>query len=103
MDWQRDVDSLELATHWYLGEALEDSLSLPLPSNFGVLLYSMYTVNNTVVDVYVTAGFGLIGYLFFKLGYEPPPLLLGFVLGPMMEENFRRALFCCHVATSQPS
>jgi len=52
----------------------------------------VYTVNNTVFDVYVTAGFGLIGYLFFKLGCEPPPLLLGFVLGPMMEENFRRAL-----------
>jgi TctA family transporter len=52
----------------------------------------VYTVNNTVFDVYVTAAFGLIGYLFFKLGCEPPPLLLGFVLGPMMEENFRRAL-----------
>jgi hypothetical protein len=52
----------------------------------------VYTVNNTVFDVYVTAGWGLIGYLFFKLGCEPPPLLLGFVLGPMMEENFRRAL-----------
>ena len=52
----------------------------------------VYTVNNTVFDVYVTAGFGLIGYLFFKLGCEPPPLLLGLVLGPMMEENFRRAL-----------
>jgi TctA family transporter len=52
----------------------------------------VYTVNNTVFDVYITAAFGLIGYLFFKLGCEPPPLLLGFVLGPMMEENFRRAL-----------
>jgi TctA family transporter len=52
----------------------------------------VYTVNNTVFDVYVTAAFGIIGYLFFKLGCEPPPLLLGFVLGPMMEENFRRAL-----------
>ena len=52
----------------------------------------VYTVNNTVFDVYVTAAFGLIGYLFYKLGCEPPPLLLGFILGPMMEENFRRAL-----------
>ena len=52
----------------------------------------VYTVNNTVFDVYVTAAFGLIGYVFLKLGCEPPPLLLGFVLGPMMEENFRRAL-----------
>jgi putative tricarboxylic transport membrane protein len=36
--------------------------------------------------------FGFIGYLFFKLGCEPAPLLLGFILGPMMEENLRRAL-----------
>jgi TctA family transporter len=52
----------------------------------------VYTVNNSIFDVYITAGFGIIGYLFFKLGCEPAPLLLGFVLGPMMEENFRRAL-----------
>jgi TctA family transporter len=52
----------------------------------------VYTVNNSIIDVYITASFGIIGYLFFKLGCEPAPLLLGFVLGPMMEENFRRAL-----------
>ena len=38
------------------------------------------------------AAFGLVGYLFHKLGCEPAPLLLGFILGPMMEENLRRAL-----------
>jgi TctA family transporter len=52
----------------------------------------VYTVNNNNFDVFMTAIFGIIGYLFFKLGCEAPPLLLGFVLGPMMEENFRRAL-----------
>ena len=52
----------------------------------------VYTVNNTTFDIFLTAGFGVIGYLFTKLGCEAPPLLLGFVLGPMMEENFRRAL-----------
>jgi TctA family transporter len=52
----------------------------------------VYTVSNSVFDVFVTAGFGVIGYMFFKFGCEPAPLLLGFVLGPMMEENFRRAL-----------
>ena len=36
--------------------------------------------------------FGVVGYVFFKLGCEPAPLLLGFILGPMMEENLRRAL-----------
>ena len=52
----------------------------------------VYTVNNTTFDIYLTAGFGVIGYLFTKLGCEGAPLLLGFVLGPMMEENFRRAM-----------
>ena len=49
-------------------------------------------MNNSIFDVYVTAAFGVIGYMFVKFGCEPAPLLLGFVLGPMMEENFRRAL-----------
>lgn len=51
-----------------------------------------YTVNNNVFDVYVAAGFGFLGYLFIKLKCEGAPLLLGFVLGPMMEEYFRRGL-----------
>ncbi len=52
----------------------------------------VYTVNNTDVDVIMTALFGFVGVLFMKLGCEPAPLLLGFVLGPMMEENLRRAM-----------
>ncbi len=51
-----------------------------------------YTVNNDTFSVIATAAFGLLGYVFIKLGCEPAPLLLGFVLGPMMEENFRRSL-----------
>jgi putative tricarboxylic transport membrane protein len=51
-----------------------------------------FTLNNNNFDVYVTAMFAVIGYLFYKLGCEPAPLLLGFILGPMMEENLRRAL-----------
>jgi putative tricarboxylic transport membrane protein len=51
-----------------------------------------YTVNSSIFDVYMTAAFGLLGYVFNKLGCEGAPLLLGFVLGPMMEENFRRSL-----------
>ena len=51
-----------------------------------------YTLNNNSFDVYMTALFAVIGYAFFKLGCEPAPLLLGFILGPMMEENLRRAL-----------
>jgi TctA family transporter len=52
----------------------------------------VYTVNNTSFDVMQTAFFGFIGVVFAKLECEPAPLLLGFVLGPMMEENLRRAL-----------
>ena len=51
----------------------------------------VYSVSSSF-DVLLTAGFGLLGYVFHKLGCEGAPLLLGFVLGPMMEENFRRAL-----------
>jgi putative tricarboxylic transport membrane protein len=52
----------------------------------------VYTVNNTNMDIMLTAFFGFMGVLFMKLGCEPAPLLLGFVLGPMMEENLRRAM-----------
>ena len=52
----------------------------------------LYTLNNNNFDVFVAAGFGVVGYFFYKLGCEPAPLLLGFILGPMMEENLRRAL-----------
>ena len=51
-----------------------------------------YSVNNSVEDVYITAAFGFMGYMFLRLGLEPAPLMLGFILGPMLEENFRRAL-----------
>ncbi|MEO5732337.1 MAG: tripartite tricarboxylate transporter permease [Rubrivivax sp.] len=52
----------------------------------------LYTLNNNPFDVYMGAGFAALGYVFYKLGCEPAPLLLGFILGPMMEENLRRAL-----------
>jgi len=52
----------------------------------------VYSINNTSFDVSQTAVFGALGLLFFKLECEPAPLLLGFVLGPMMEENLRRAM-----------
>jgi putative tricarboxylic transport membrane protein len=52
----------------------------------------LYTLNNNTFDVYAGALFGVIGYIFYKLHCEPAPLLLGFILGPMMEENLRRAL-----------
>src|SRR6476620_610864 len=52
----------------------------------------VYSTNNNTFDIWMVGAFGIIGYLFTKLGCEPAPLLLGFILGPMMEENLRRAL-----------
>ncbi|MBU1443712.1 MAG: tripartite tricarboxylate transporter permease, partial [Gammaproteobacteria bacterium] len=52
----------------------------------------VYSTNNNTFDVWMVAVFGVIGYAFIKLGCEPAPLLLGLILGPMMEENLRRAL-----------
>jgi putative tricarboxylic transport membrane protein len=52
----------------------------------------VYSTNNNTFDIWLVAGFGFLGYLFNKLGCEPAPLLLGLILGPMMEENLRRAL-----------
>jgi TctA family transporter len=52
----------------------------------------VYSISNAPMDVLLAALFGFIGYTFIKMDMEPAPLLLGFVLGPMMEENLRRAL-----------
>jgi putative tricarboxylic transport membrane protein len=52
----------------------------------------IYSVNNAPVDVILAGAFGLVGYWLIKHDFEPAPLLLGMVLGPLMEENLRRAL-----------
>ncbi len=60
----------------------------------------VYSTNNNTFDIWMVAIFGVIGYIFIKLGAEPAPLLLGFILGPMMEENLRRALLLSRGAWS---
>ena len=52
----------------------------------------VFSLNNSDFDVYLMALFGLLGYVFAKLDCEPAPMLLGFILGPMMEEYLRRAM-----------
>jgi putative tricarboxylic transport membrane protein len=52
----------------------------------------VYSLNNATFDVYLMALFGLLGYIFAKLECEPAPMLLGYILGPMMEEFLRRAM-----------
>ena len=51
-----------------------------------------FSVNNNVDDIFVTVFFGALGYTFMRLGLDAAPLMLGFILGPMLEENFRRAM-----------
>ena len=52
----------------------------------------VFSVNNSVWDIFIMVAFGFLGYIFAKLDCEPAPMLLGFILGPMMEEFLRRAL-----------
>ncbi|MGZ5137812.1 MAG: tripartite tricarboxylate transporter permease, partial [Burkholderiales bacterium] len=52
----------------------------------------IYSVNNSSFEIYLTAFFGVIGFLWLRFEMQPAPMLLGFVLGPLMEENLRRAL-----------
>ena len=71
-------------------------LKVPYRLMFGTILLfcciGIYSINNNPADVYFTAFFGLVGYVFIKVGMEPAPMLLGFVLGRLMEEKLRQAL-----------
>ncbi|GIK87099.1 MAG: hypothetical protein BroJett026_25800 [Betaproteobacteria bacterium] len=71
-------------------------LAIPYRALFpAILLFcaiGTYNVGNSAADVFVLAAFGAIGYVFVKLDCEPAPFLLGFVLGPMLEDHFRRAM-----------
>jgi putative tricarboxylic transport membrane protein len=95
-------------TSMYIGNALLLLLNLPLISIWVkvlkipykilfplIILFCIigaYSISNTTFDVMVMFVFGLVGYLMKKFDYEPAPLLMGFVLGPMMEQAFRQSL-----------
>jgi putative tricarboxylic transport membrane protein len=55
-------------------------------------LIGAYSISANVFDLYILLIFGFVGYLFRKFAYEPAPLVLAFVLGPLLEKNFRQAL-----------
>jgi TctA family transporter len=71
---------------------------LKVPYRFlylAILLFcaiGVYTVSNSPTAVLLAAGFGVMGFIFAQLECEPAPMILGFVLGPLMEENLRRAM-----------
>ncbi|MCK9511963.1 MAG: tripartite tricarboxylate transporter permease [Pigmentiphaga sp.] len=62
------------------------------PTVLFLICIGVYSANNNLFDVWVVLGVGILGYAFSRLGVPPAPLLLAFVLGPLVEENFRRAL-----------
>jgi putative tricarboxylic transport membrane protein len=96
-----------IASMW-IGNAMLVVLNLPMiglwvkllrvPYRFlfpAIMAFSaigVYSVNNSSFEIYLTALFGVIGFMWIKLGCSPAPMLLGFVLGPMMEEHLRRAM-----------
>src|SRR5690606_4099750 len=63
-----------------------------LPAIVAFSAIGVFTVSNSGFDVYILAFFGLLGYTFHKLGCEPAPFLMGFVLGGLLEEHLRRAM-----------
>jgi putative tricarboxylic transport membrane protein len=66
--------------------------SVLFPSILFFCCIGTFSVNNSLDDIFITAVFGFIGYMFLRLDLDPAPLMLGFILGPMLEENGRRAL-----------
>lgn len=84
------IINLPLVGVWV--KLLQVPYRLMFPSILIFCCIGIYSVNNQPVDVAFTAMFGLFGYLLIKLGFEPAPMLLGFVLGKLMEEKLRQAL-----------
>jgi len=66
--------------------------SVLFPSILFFCCIGTYSVNNNMEDIFITAAFGFVGYMFMRLELDAAPLMLGFILGPMLEENFRRSL-----------
>ena len=97
-----------LITSMWIGNLMLVALNLPLigiwisllkvpyrllyPAILMFCCIGVYSLNNSTFDVIMTAAFGLLGYIFSKLDCEAAPLLMGFILGPIMEENLRRAM-----------
>jgi TctA family transporter len=96
-----------IASMW-IGNAMLVILNLPLvglwvklltvpyrllfPAIMMFMAIGVFSLNNASLDLYMMVLFGFLGYVFIKLKCEPAPLILAFVLGPLMEENLRRAL-----------
>jgi putative tricarboxylic transport membrane protein len=96
-----------IASMW-IGNAMLVVLNLPMiglwvkllqvpyrllfPAIMAFSAIGIYSVNSSSVEIYLTAAFGVFGFIAMRLGFPLAPMLLGFVLGPMMEENLRRSM-----------
>jgi TctA family transporter len=96
-----------IASMW-IGNAMLVVLNLPMiglwvkllqvpyrllfPAIMAFSAIGIYSVNSSSVEIYMTAAFGVFGFVAMRLGFPLAPMLLGFVLGPMMEENLRRSM-----------
>lgn len=101
-----------LVASFWVGNALLLILNIPLiglwvrllsipyriiyPAILLFICIGVYSANNSLYDVGVCLVIGIIGYVLTQLDFQPAPLLLGFVLGPLVEENFRRTLILSH-------
>lgn len=82
--------NLPLITIWV--QVLKVPYKILFPLILLFCLIGVYSVNNVVFDIYIMLIFGIMGYLMKKFGYEGAPLVLAFVLGPLMENNLRKSL-----------
>lgn len=82
--------NLPLITIWV--QVLKVPYKILFPLILLFCLIGVYSVNNVVFDIYLMLIFGIMGYLMKKFGYEGAPLVLAFVLGPLMENNLRKSL-----------
>jgi TctA family transporter len=96
-----------IASMW-IGNAMLVVLNLPMiglwvkllqvpyrllfPAIMAFSAIGIYSVSSSTVEIYLTAGFGVVGFICMRLGFPLAPMLLGFVLGPMLEENLRRSM-----------
>jgi putative tricarboxylic transport membrane protein len=96
-----------IASMW-IGNAMLVILNLPMiglwvkllqvpyrllfPAIMAFSAIGIYSVNSSSFEIYLTAVFGIVGFICMRLGFPLAPMLLGFVLGPMMEENLRRSM-----------
>lgn len=97
-----------LAASFWIGNLMLVVLNLPLigiwvamlripygilyPAILMFIVIGVFSINNSAFDVYSVIVFGIVGYIMMLLRFEPAPLILGFVLGPLMEEHLRRAM-----------